>query len=204
LSPIQAWQEQLPRQAVATLPSSRDDGKGETSAWQEPYHSPVQSNYRCSPPHHALMRREVKGGRWNRHTAACTGSRRVTPCACTCMMPGKSSITSRAEAHCKWVTTGKRSFVVVPQGVAHDQVDETELASICIGSCSDALINLQGCWVDADGMLEPLCRQLLLESTRREPFFEQITFGLMYVRVSIAQRKPGFVRPDTPNDRWGM
>ncbi len=98
----------------------------------------------------------------------------------------EGSGTSEVDGVCYNIS--KHSITVVPAGVVHNQVGETELASICIRHPGEHIDNLQGYWMDVQGVLELPSWQLLLEVGRKEPFYERICIGLLEQIIGLLQR----------------
>ncbi len=79
-------------------------------------------------------------------------------------------------------------FTVTPAGVYHDQVNLTDVTSICLGLTGSGLEKYQGAWSDTGGAIGSVCRRLLAELEEKRPGFERITAGLVEEVAGLAER----------------
>lgn len=97
---------------------------------------------------------------------------------------------------------GRGVFTLTPSGVYHDQVNFTELTSICLGLRDSGLEKYQGAYLDKGGAIGNACRRLVTEFEEKRPAFERVTEGLVEEIVGLAERLA--VEGDRPKGKKGL
>jgi len=80
------------------------------------------------------------------------------------------------------------TFTLTPAGVYHDQVNLTDLSSICLGLTGSGLERHQGAWPDPGGELGRVCRRLVDELSAKRPAAERVARGLAEEAAGLAER----------------
>jgi len=81
------------------------------------------------------------------------------------------------------------TFAVIPEAVAHDQKNQTDVTSICVGIKGSRLASHEGMWGDAGGMLRKPLARLGEELKNRKTGFESICRGILYETEGLVQRQ---------------
>ena len=79
-------------------------------------------------------------------------------------------------------------LTVTPAGVYHDQINATDVVSICLGLTGSGLERLQGAWDDVGGAVGRACRRLVAELEEKRPAFERVAGGLTKEIVGLVER----------------
>ncbi|HSI85479.1 MAG: helix-turn-helix domain-containing protein [Candidatus Methylacidiphilales bacterium] len=74
----------------------------------------------------------------------------------------------------------RNALMVIPAGVLHDQVNRTNMTSICIGMQGSDLEPFAGLQEDTGGLIGPLMRSVLEEVKSKRPGFESIVKGILW------------------------
>jgi len=90
----------------------------------------------------------------------------------------------------------RHALAVIPAGVSHDQVNRTNMSSICIGVDGGGLEQFQGVWGDTGGIIGTLMRTLLEEIKNKHAGFESVVRGILWelqgqiIRLASAKKAP--------------
>ncbi len=95
---------------------------------------------------------------------------------------GKSTI--RKQVH----RVQRHVLAVIPAGVPHDQINLTDLTSICVGVLHSGLEPLQGTWNDSTGIIGKLLGLLLEELKNKKTGFDSISNGILLEVQGLIQR----------------
>ncbi len=98
---------------------------------------------------------------------------------------GKSTIGRKSCA------VGPFIFTITPAGIRHDQYNDSELTSICLGITGSGLEDLRGCWMDHEEKVHDAVVRLLAEMQRQQPEFETVCEGLTLEVVGLVRRAAG-------------
>jgi AraC-like DNA-binding protein len=79
-------------------------------------------------------------------------------------------------------------FTVIPPGVRHDQINLTNVTSLCLKVRESGLEDFHGAWVDQDGLLASALRRFAQETTEQRPFYQEICHGLLDEIVGLTKR----------------
>jgi AraC-like DNA-binding protein len=90
-----------------------------------------------------------------------------------------NATTSEIRNHC---------FTVIPSGVMHDQINLTDVTSLCLKVRGSGLEDFHGAWIDQGGLLAGTLRRFLQETTQRRPFYQELCRGLLEEIVGLTKR----------------
>jgi AraC-like DNA-binding protein len=82
----------------------------------------------------------------------------------------------------------RNSFTITPKGTLHDQVNLTDMVSICVGLSESGFEPLQGGWFDTGGVLGRALCSLAQEIEFRQPGHELVCRGLLLEIGGLVQR----------------
>jgi AraC-like DNA-binding protein len=73
----------------------------------------------------------------------------------------------------------RNSFMIIPAGVYHDQENQTDVVSFCLGLADSGLESVRGCWCDLDGAVHACIRRFADEMKKKRPFYDLICRGIL-------------------------
>ena len=79
-------------------------------------------------------------------------------------------------------------LAVIPANVPHNQLNLTDMTSICVGVSHSGLDSLQGTWKDAGGILGKLFTLLVEEIKNKKRGFESIAKGILLEIKGLTER----------------
>ncbi|HOJ33018.1 MAG TPA: helix-turn-helix transcriptional regulator [Candidatus Hydrogenedentes bacterium] len=80
-------------------------------------------------------------------------------------------------------------FTITPSGLSHDQVNHTEIASICLGLPKSPLERFVGSWPDHSGDMGIACQKLLEETQNYGIENNRVFAGLLMQVIALAERR---------------
>lgn len=95
---------------------------------------------------------------------------------------GKSAIAKKVHP------VQRRVLAIIPAEVPHDQINLTDMTSICVGVSHSGLEPLQGTWNDTSGIIGKLFSLLSEELKNKKKGFELIAKGLLLEAQGSIQR----------------
>jgi AraC-like DNA-binding protein len=91
-------------------------------------------------------------------------------------------------------------FTITPSGLSHNQRNETEVVSICLGLNKTPLEAYTGAWPDVSGDMGPACRKLMWETNRYGVGHNRVFAGLLLQVTALAEREAKQARPLSRQD----
>lgn len=81
-----------------------------------------------------------------------------------------------------------RMFMVVPPHLRHDQRNERDTRTLCVGLHDSGIERLCGLWPDPAGQIGDIVRDIIHESAIKQPSYRKICLGLCYQLEGAIER----------------
>jgi AraC-like DNA-binding protein len=79
-------------------------------------------------------------------------------------------------------------FTIMPPGTFHDQINQTDVTSFCLGLSGSGLEKYQGCWFDAGGLIRTALDRFGDEMNAQRPFYLETARGILQEIIGLAKR----------------
>ena len=80
-------------------------------------------------------------------------------------------------------------FTITPSGLSHDQINRTQVRSICLGLKKSSLERFVGSWPDHTGDMGTVCQKLINEARTYGIQNNRVFSGLLQQLLAVAERQ---------------
>ncbi len=82
----------------------------------------------------------------------------------------------------------RNRFTITPAGIFHDQINQTDVRSFCLGLSGSGLEKYQGCWLDSGGLIHIALERFGEEMNAHRPFYLETARGILQEIIGLAKR----------------
>jgi AraC-like DNA-binding protein len=94
----------------------------------------------------------------------------------------------RSTLHKKTFDIRRGHFTIIPAGTYHDQINQTNVKSFCLGLSGSGLEKYQGCGFDAGGLIQAALERFGAEMNGKKPFYLETARGILQEIIGLVKR----------------